>query len=49
MVVTKGMVPSSSYEEELEGKVDLCKVGDCREVGRVMDAIHTAYECARLV
>ncbi len=49
VVVTKGMVPSSSYEEELEGKVDLCKVGDCREVGRVMDAIHTAYECARLV
>jgi len=43
------MLPSSDYEKELRGKVDLCKAGDCRLVGSAIDAIHSGYECARLV
>ena len=49
VVVLEGMLPSSDYEKELRGKVDLCKAGDCRLVGSAIDAIHSGYECARLV
>jgi len=46
VVYTKGMVPENSMENRLKEKVELFLVGDCKEVGRAMDAIHSAYECA---
>jgi len=46
IVYTKGMVPENSMENRLKEKVELFLVGDCKEVGRAMDAIHSAYECA---
>ena len=49
VVVTVGMQPSIAYEEELREKVNLCKIGDCHAVGKMMDAIHSAFECARLL
>jgi len=45
-VYTKGMVPENSLQEKLNGKVELYSIGDCREVGKAMDAIHNAYDCA---
>ena len=49
IVYTKGMVPENSLQEQLNGKVELYSIGDCREVGKAMDAIHSAYDCALLV
>ena len=46
VVYTKGMVPESSLKNRLKGKTELFLVGDCKEVGRAMDAIHSAHECA---
>ena len=46
IVYTKGMVSESSLKEKLSGKVPVYSIGDCREIGRVMDAIHDAYDCA---
>ena len=46
VVYTKGMVPENSLEKRLKGKVEVFLVGDCKEIGRAMDAIHSAYECA---
>ena len=46
IVYTKGMVPENSLQEQLNGKVELYSIGDCREVGKAMDAIHNAYDCA---
>jgi 2,4-dienoyl-CoA reductase (NADPH2) len=46
VVYTKGMVPDNTMENKLKEKVELFLVGDCKEVGRAMDAIHSAYECA---
>ncbi len=46
VVYTKGMVPENSMENTLKEKVELFLIGDCKEVGRAMDAIHSAYECA---
>ncbi len=46
VVYTKGMVPENSMENKLKEKVELFLIGDCKEVGRAMDAIHSAYECA---
>ncbi|MFO8163075.1 MAG: FAD-dependent oxidoreductase [Thermodesulfobacteriota bacterium] len=45
VVYTKGMVPENSMENKLKEKVELFLIGDCKEVGRAMDAIHSAYEC----
>jgi 2,4-dienoyl-CoA reductase-like NADH-dependent reductase (Old Yellow Enzyme family)/thioredoxin reductase len=46
IVYTKGMVPEDSLKERLAGKVPVYSIGDCREIGRAMDAIHDAYHCA---
>jgi len=46
VVYTKGMVPENSLEKSLKGKIELFLVGDCKEIGRAIDAIHSAYECA---
>jgi 2,4-dienoyl-CoA reductase (NADPH2) len=49
VVYTKGMVPEHSMEKQLKGRVEVFLVGDCKEVGRAIDAIHSAYECAMSV
>ena len=49
VVYTKGMVPENSLEKSLKGKIELFLVGDCKEIGRAIDAIHSAYECAMSV
>ncbi|MBW2338871.1 MAG: FAD-dependent oxidoreductase [Deltaproteobacteria bacterium] len=46
VVYTKGMVPENSMENRLKGKIEVFLVGDCKEIGRAMDAIHSAYGCA---
>ena len=46
VVYTKGMVPENSLESRLKGKMGLFLIGDCKEIGRAMDAVHSAYECA---
>ena len=46
VVYTKGMVPENSMENRLKEKTEVFLIGDCKEVGRAMDAIHSAYECA---
>jgi len=49
VVYTKGMIPENSLEKRLKGKIELFLVGNCKEVGRAIDAIHRAYECAMSV
>lgn len=46
VVYTKGMVPENSLEKRLKGKIEVFLAGDCKEIGKAMDAIHSAYECA---
>ncbi len=46
IVYTKGMVPEDSLKEHLSGKIPVYVIGDCRAIGRVMDAIHDAYDYA---
>ncbi len=46
VVYTKGMVPEDSLKDRLSGKVPVYAIGDCREIGRAMDAIHDAYDYA---
>ena len=40
------MDPANSLENRLKGKIEGFLVGDCKEIGRAIDAIHSAYECA---
>jgi len=46
IVYTKGMIPEDSLKDRLSGKVPVYAIGDCREIGRAMDAIHDAYDYA---
>ncbi|OPL15255.1 MAG: hypothetical protein AVO39_02345 [delta proteobacterium MLS_D] len=46
VVYTKGMVPERSLKDLLEGKTDVYTIGDCSEIGKAIDAIHSGYECA---
>ncbi|MBW2108713.1 MAG: FAD-dependent oxidoreductase [Deltaproteobacteria bacterium] len=46
IVIAKGMEPETALENELAGKIDLYKIGDCSTVGKALDAIHSAFECA---
>jgi 2,4-dienoyl-CoA reductase-like NADH-dependent reductase (Old Yellow Enzyme family)/thioredoxin reductase len=47
IVIAKGMTPEASLEKELTGSVELYKIGDCLTVGKALDAIHSAFECAQ--
>jgi len=47
IVIAKGMIPEASLEEELTDSVELYKIGDCHTVGKALDAIHSAFECAQ--
>ena len=49
VVYTKGMVPENSLENKLKEKMEVFLIGDYKEIGRAMDAIHSAYECAMSV
>lgn len=49
IVYTKGMVPEGSLKEQLSGKIPVYAIGDCRAIGRVMDAIHDGYDYAMSV
>ncbi len=40
------MDPDNALENWLKGKIEFFLIGDCSEIGRAMDAIHSAYECA---
>jgi len=40
------MDPENSMENRFKGKIEGFLVGDCKEIGRVMDAIHSDYGCA---
>jgi len=49
IVYTKGMVPDNSLKDQLKGKVEVFLIGDCKEIGKAMDAIHSAYDCAMAI
>ena len=49
IVYTKGMVPEDSLKDQLKGKVEVFLIGDCKEIGKAMDAIHSAYDCAMAI
>ena len=49
VVYTKGMVPENSLENKLKEKMEVFLIGDYKEIGRAMDAMHSAYECAMSV
>jgi hypothetical protein len=46
-VIAKGMTPETSLEEELTGNVEFYKIGDCQTVGKALNAIHSAFQCAQ--
>lgn len=49
IVYTKGMVPENSLKDQIEGNMEFFLIGDSKEIGKAMDAIHSAYDCAMTI